>query len=147
MILELDERTKISQLLSAIDLTKPSGRELKLPCRMIRPYQSNENFVGRDETIEEIQKALSPRTGRELSQATCALTGLGGMGKTQTALAYVFKSWDLYQAILWVRANSRAKVLQSFADFAYELGLVDNNVSDQTSSQEEVKRWFENAGK
>jgi len=109
---------------------------------MIRPYQRNDNFIGRATTVGDIKKALDPRPTEEARQATFALIGLGGVGKTQTALAYTFGSWDLFQAILWAQADTPNKLSQSFADFAYAMGLVDNP-TDQTQARSEVKRWFE----
>jgi len=37
-----------------------------------------------------------------------ALTGLGGIGKTQTAVEYAYRYYSDYpEAILWARADSR----------------------------------------
>ncbi|KAJ5726207.1 P-loop containing nucleoside triphosphate hydrolase protein [Penicillium malachiteum] len=102
------------------------------------------DFVGRDDIIAQIGAVLNPKASKQSRQSTTALTGLGGMGKTQSALAYVFKSWDLFHAILWIRVDSREKILYTFADFAFELGLVENNFTDQNTALEEVMRWFEN---
>lgn len=114
---------------------------------MIRPYTKNHSFVGREGEIKEMQKYLDPRaaTQGQRQQNVFALIGLGGMGKTQTALAYVFESWEKFQAILWAQADTPTKLSQSFADFAYDMGLVSDR-SDQEGAVGEAKRWFEKAG-
>lgn len=143
----LASRIDLSEILPTNNTPTMKTRKAKLPCRLIRPYQQNTAFVGRKNIIAEIDAALNPKKHNRTQQSTFALTGLGGIGKTQTALAYVFKSWDLFHAILWVQADSHEKMLYSFADFAFELGLVDNNFSNQSTALQEVKRWFENVGK
>ena len=120
---------------------------LKLPCHLFGPYQKNPYFVGRDDSIKEIEKSLNPRPSSTTTQATFVLFGTGGMGKTQTSLAYVFGSLHKFQAVLWARADSKAKLAQSFADFAYEIGLVDDVTADQALCQQTLARWFKTARK
>jgi hypothetical protein len=45
------------------------------------------------------------------------------MGKTQIALHYGFTHRNDYPIILWAHAGTRAKLNESFAWFASELGL------------------------
>ena len=44
-------------------------------------------------------------------------SGLGGIGKTQLALAYIRKHQEAYSAILWLNGNSKDTLLQSLAAF------------------------------
>jgi len=46
------------------------------------------------------------------------LHGLGGIGKTQLAIAYARKQQERYRAILWLNGNSRDTLVQSLAVFA-----------------------------
>ncbi len=46
------------------------------------------------------------------------LHGLGGIGKTQLAIAYARKQQERYSAILWLNGNSRDTLVQSLAVFA-----------------------------
>lgn len=127
----------------------PASSQAKLPCRMIKPYSRYDNFVGREAVLKDIEEALDPAkhdSGSPHAKAkSYALIGLGGVGKTQTALAYALRSWDKYQAILWGQADSKTKLSQSFTDFAYDLGLVTSR-SDQQEAVAEVKRWFSSTG-
>ena len=56
-------------------------------------------------------------------QRVFALTGLGGMGKTQTAIRYVFKHRERYRIVLWAHADGQSKLAESFSLFADKLGL------------------------
>ena len=63
------------------------------------------------EQIEHSLLPLDPQDGRKIH----VLHGLGGIGKTQLAIAYARKFQKVYSAILWVNSNSKDTLLQSFA--------------------------------
>ena len=118
----------------------------KLPCRFVRPHQRNPNYVGRAETQLKIWNKLAPRTNGQKGQCWYALCGLGGVGKTQAALNFVFEYMDHFQALLWTHADTRAKLLEDFTAFAVELGLIEEGDSNLTG-RDLLKRWFEQARK
>ena len=75
------------------------------------------NFVDRDTEMEQIENSLlqsDPQGGRKIH----VLHGLGGIGKTQLAIAYARKHQDVYSAIIWVNGNSKDTLFQSLAAFA-----------------------------
>ena len=72
----------------------------------------------REDIKLRLHENLHPREQLVPIQRSYALCGLGGVGKTQTALDYVFEYMEDYQALLWAHADSRAKLLESFAHFA-----------------------------
>src|SRR5437016_13560143 len=45
---------------------------------------------------------------------TAAISGLGGIGKTQTAVEYAFRYREEYQYVLWVQANTLEALLSNF---------------------------------
>ena len=116
----------------------------KLPCRVVKPHQPNPNFVGRQDVREKLHQTLAPRLEIGGMQQSYALCGLGGVGKTQTALSYVFEYMNDFQALLWAPADSRAKLLESFTNFAFELGLMKDGDSNRTG-RDLLKKWFEQA--
>lgn len=68
------------------------------------PYPRNPSFIGREDIFVLIDEiiSLSNETGKGLA----VLTGLGGIGKTQTALEYAFRNEDLYTGgIFWINAT------------------------------------------
>lgn len=114
-----------------------------LPCYIMTPHQENPIFVGREDILDDIDRQLRRAgTGKD-EPCVSALCGLGGMGKTQIALKYAFRSLSKYQAVLWVPADSYEKMLARYLVFAEQLGLVDSTNDDQNKARDAVVEWFE----
>ena len=77
-----------------------------------------------------------------LSQ-THAISGLGGIGKTQTALHYAHSYGHEYDLVLWVRADSRETLVAQLAALAPMLDLPTYAETNQQRLAEAVKRWLE----
>jgi tetratricopeptide (TPR) repeat protein len=89
---------------------------------------NNPDFVGREQPLEELRRLLT--SGQGPAVLTQAITGLGGIGKTQTALAYCYRHLTDYRLIWWLRAESPATLAADFATLAEPLGL-DPTAADQ----------------
>lgn len=74
------------------------------------------HFVDRDPEMTKIEHDLLPMSALN-RRKTHILHGLGGIGKTQLALAYIRKHQETYSAILWLNGNSKDTLLQSLAAF------------------------------
>jgi tetratricopeptide (TPR) repeat protein len=77
-----------------------------------------------------------------LSQ-TQAISGLGGIGKTQTAVAYAYRHREDYQAVFWVRAATELDLRTGFVEIARVLNLPEKDAQDQDETVRAVKRWLE----
>ena len=138
-----------------MDLKQPDELNkinVKLPCREVSPYTKNHSFVGRKESFEKIKCALTPEGNNNPSSHcnTFALCGSGGVGKSQTALNYVFEEMEKFQVVLWAHASSRVQLIQSLSSFAVRLGLVEGGKGkekDPTLDADLLKSWFNEAGK
>jgi transcriptional regulator with XRE-family HTH domain len=86
------------------------------------PFLRNPYFTGRDQTLLHLHRTLAADNTVVLSQ-TRAISGLGGMGKTQTALEYAYRYANEYEAVLWVRADSHETLVSDFALLALTLDL------------------------
>jgi hypothetical protein len=75
-----------------------------LPALWNVPYQRNLFFTGREEILEQLHTTLTTQQATALTQPH-AINGLGGIGKTQTALEYIYRYHTDYQAILWVQPS------------------------------------------
>ncbi len=104
------------------------------------PYPRNAFFTGRDSLLEQLYTAF--RTGRTAIFVQ-ALNGLGGIGKTQTALEYAYRYASTYQAIFWVAADPQGDLLADFVSIAQFLGLPEKDEPDQQLIVAAIKYWLQ----
>lgn len=98
------------------------------------PYDPNQDFIGRKVQIEELYQKL--RTPGRFDHRV-ALVGLGGVGKTQIAMEYVYRyryTGD-YNHIFWIRAADRPTILSEFEKIGEQLGY---NKNDHPLPAEEI---------
>ena len=74
-------------------------------------------FVDRNTEMEQMEQSLLPLNPHKTRKIHVAY-GLGGIGKTQLAIAYCRKYQTIYSAILWLNGNGKDTLLQSLAAFA-----------------------------
>lgn len=71
------------------------------------------------------------------------LGGVGGIGKTQLAIAYANRFRDQYASVFWLDATSEAKVKASFCDVAGQLFAVEGSTKlDVVQSIKHTKGWL-----
>src|SRR6266700_5129273 len=105
------------------------------------PYRRNLFFTGREVILTQLHELLTTKKTAALTQPE-AITGLGGIGKTQVALEYAYRYKDAYQAVLRVRAESRELLTSDFSALAALLALPEKEEQNQTKVIEAVKRWL-----
>jgi tetratricopeptide (TPR) repeat protein/transcriptional regulator with XRE-family HTH domain len=106
------------------------------------PYLRNQYFVGRESVLTRLHAVLSGHEVGAVNQIR-ALSGLGGIGKTQTAIEYVYRYGGEYDLALWTLADSRATLVEQLAGLASELGVAQQRETDQNRLAKAVKRWLE----
>ena len=101
----------------------------------------NEHFSGRKDILGKIAGAFDNSGNTVLIQS---IKGLGGVGKTQTALEFTHRNKDKYPGgICWVNAESNNDLLKSFEEFAMINGQPFNeNENKPEQAKAFVKRWF-----
>jgi hypothetical protein len=105
------------------------------------PYLRNPFFTGREELLKHLHDNLTQSKAAALTQAQ-AIHGLGGIGKTQTAVEYAYRYGDAYHFVLWVNAATRDELITSFVGLATLLNLPERQEQDQTKIVAAVKQWF-----
>jgi hypothetical protein len=103
------------------------------------PYQRNPFFTGREEVLTRIHDALQTDTTVALSHPQ-GISGLGGIGKTQTVLEYAYCYRTDYQTILWVNAESLMTLTTEFIRIATILQLPERNAQQTQRIIEAVMR-------
>jgi tetratricopeptide (TPR) repeat protein len=111
-----------------------------LPRTWNLPWRRNPTFTGRMELLERLRAALTAATP---GPAVVALTGMGGVGKSQLALEYAYRWQADYDRVWWVRAEQPATLLGDYAALAEELELPVRQDPDQGVVMAAVRRWLE----
>ncbi len=106
------------------------------------PFRRNPFFTGREPIFTQLHRLLHAGTTTALSQPP-AISGLGGIGKTQTAVEYAYRSRDSYPFVLWVQANDHETLLLNFVALARLLNLPERDAQEQQMVVHALKRWFE----
>ena len=106
------------------------------------PFQRNPLFTGRDDILLSINHIFHSVPNAAL-RYECVLSGLGGVGKTQIALEYVYRYRQNYQAILWIDASTDETLAASTAAIATLLHSSEKDGLQPTSPIEEIEDWLQ----
>jgi len=102
----------------------------------------NQFFIGREIYIEKLHEALKSDGAAALSQLQ-AISGYGGIGKTETAIKYADRYKDEYKDVFWVNADSTESLISSYVNIAGLLNLSVKNNKEQDLIVDAVKHWLE----
>ncbi len=105
------------------------------------PYRRNPLFTGCEEVLARLHTLLHAGKATALVQAQ-AISGLGGIGKTQTAIEYAYRYRADYSAVLWIKADTRASLFSDTATLAQTLNLPEKKIQDQEQRVAAVLRWL-----
>jgi tetratricopeptide (TPR) repeat protein len=105
------------------------------------PYRRNPFFTGREQLLQDVHEQLCGTKAVALTQ-TLAIHGLGGIGKTQTAVEYAYRYKHQYQAIFWVRAAAVDTLNSDYVNIADLVQLDVKDDRDQLHILHVVKQWL-----
>ena len=114
------------------------------------PYPRNPFFTGREDILHQLHNLLRSNTPEAMTQPQ-AISGLGGIGKTQIVSEYAHRYRSEYQVILWVNCSFREELVADFVAIAGLLNLPEKNIQNlpekniqnQSVAINAVKRWLE----
>ena len=101
----------------------------------------NPYFSGRTQYLANLRTALTSTA--QPAALTQAVKGLGGMGKTHTALKYADLHRGTYTHGFYTPADSRPALLSGFAAIALSLKLPGHEDPDLARAAAIGKRWFD----
>ncbi|CUS13670.1 unnamed protein product, partial [Tuber aestivum] len=109
------------------------------PYRLI-PYGRNSTFVGRKNLLESLKRVTDSASHNRI-----ALYGLGGSGKTQIALEYVYRcisesGWHVF----WVHGSGLLKFCEDFRRIADHVRIpLASAATDQEGFLLNIRKWLE----
>ncbi|KAK4066757.1 hypothetical protein Trihar35433_7184 [Trichoderma harzianum] len=107
------------------------------------PYPPNEDFIKRPDIVDKLDQLLPQSSGYH----SAALCGLGGSGKTQIALNYIYRQCGT-RSVFWVHADTKATIVNDYKTIAKKLGIMDKQLDDEAllmavcSRIEEEPEWL-----
>jgi tetratricopeptide (TPR) repeat protein len=87
----------------------------------IVPFERNPHFTGRESQLEQLEEMLFA----EEYTPKIAISGLGGVGKTQLLLELLHRTKDKHKhcSVIWISATNLESVHQAYLNVARELGI------------------------
>lgn len=82
--------------------------------------QRNRNFTGREEILIRLGQRLADGMTAVLPEA---LHGMGGVGKSQIAIEYVYRNSRNYQLVWWIPSEQTNLIVQSLIELGEQMGL------------------------
>jgi TIR domain/NB-ARC domain len=139
----VDVTSGIRRTIEDVPLLAASAPRAALPTTWNIPYPRNPFFLGRETELLQVRRHLHTGEATALSQPQ-AISGLGGIGKTQLALEYAYRYHQDYQAVLWAGAESTEALVSSYVSIASLLRLPEREAKEQDITVRAVKTWLLN---
>lgn len=134
-----DVAAGIRRVIEDVPLLAASLPRTALPSIWNIPYSRNPFFVGRETELALVRHHLQ---GERTSVLTQAISGLGGIGKTQIAVEYAYRHHQDYKTVLWMLADTLESLVSGYVTIAGLLNLPEKNEQDQVLVVRAVQKWF-----
>lgn len=111
-------------------------------CLGSAPLIEASNFIGRTAELDQMAHILQPGASA-VEQRRLMLGGLGGIGKTQLAIAYARRYQASYTSIFWLNATTKSTLKGSIGAIAQQVltkSVLD--ALDEKGTLPEVFRWL-----
>lgn len=105
------------------------------------PYRRNPFFTGREEVLHALHQHLTSGQPLALTRSP-AISGPGGIGKTQLALEYAYRSRQDYRHVFWINATTRELLLAGLTDLAARLHLPVPGAIDPREMVQAARQWL-----
>jgi tetratricopeptide (TPR) repeat protein len=83
----------------------------------LMPYPRNSLFIGRDDLLSRLRQKLEETDSKHHNHRV-AIYGMGGVGKTQIAVEYVYRNRYNYDNIYWINGLDEAELSSGFQEIA-----------------------------
>ncbi|KAI5457324.1 hypothetical protein BGZ63DRAFT_457350 [Mariannaea sp. PMI_226] len=139
LIVQNKRHVEIKEILDQLKLQSQVESKAAIPCHMI-PYSANPLFHGRQEILDKMKAHL---VVSRKQRSSFAISGLGGVGKTQIALKYIHDHLDEYPVVLWMQSDTQQKLAESYTVAAKRLHLEpEGSQKDADAVTTVLKTWL-----
>lgn len=121
------------------------NEQIKLPFENL-PGRRNPHFYGRDDVIHEIVDTFQ-QSAQQPSLGSITLHGLGGIGKSQTALEYAHRHKHRYDAVFWVKSDTPVALNQDLSRIACGLKLEGVQEHEDARNKVMLLDWLHRTSK
>jgi len=104
----------------AADAAQPRRGEPGWPVILGAIPQRNPHFTGRGGLLHDLHRQLGEGATAVVPQA---LYGMGGVGKSQLAIEYVYRYQNEYELVWWIPAEHNTQIVQALVDLAQAMRL------------------------
>lgn len=107
-------------------------------------------FIGRESEIEQLKEYLGPQNTVS-TQKVVAITGMGGLGKTQLSLAFAKQYYQEFSSIFWLNAKDESTIRQSLVSlsdiiFGSAQSSSTNGSANENQSIHQIRQWLSQQG-
>ncbi|MCP4417388.1 MAG: hypothetical protein GY805_12255, partial [Chloroflexi bacterium] len=145
-LLETGESDRLSNVVGNTQIIWPEKDELAepglLPSLSTIPYQRNNDFVGRRELLLHLAEQLLPWPDAEDSaNRTVAITGMGGVGKTQLAVEFCYRYGRYFPGgVFWLNFADAENIVEEIVAIGGERGMGLYKDTDKLSQADQIGR-------
>jgi hypothetical protein len=130
--------------ISSLKYDLPERREID-SCRFL-PYPENQHFFGRQHILKSIEEKLNSQN-QTPKLKLFTVYGLGGVGKTQCALAFGHANIASFDCIFWIRSETRSSLRESFIQIAAILDMPGvKSTTDPDDCRLFIQTWLQKTG-
>jgi N-terminal domain on NACHT_NTPase and P-loop NTPases/NB-ARC domain len=146
----VDTGDRILEELSKLSVAPPASVKSFGVCLGQAPQIAPDAFIGRTKELQQLQEWLFPDCHPD-RQCIVSIVGMGGLGKTQSSLAYVRNCSSAYSSIFWVNAKDEPSLRQSMAQLSTVVLHESAAPAAQSTDNEKLKvelvrRWLSEPG-
>jgi tetratricopeptide (TPR) repeat protein len=109
----------------------------KAPTLWLGVPPHNPHFTGREELLLALRSQLG--TGFTTALVPITLYGMGGVGKSQIAIEYIYRFAADYELVCWISGQVPSQLRSELAALALHLGIPASADDDQEATLEAVK--------